>query len=369
MSERQKLLVLIAAFLVFYFVPWHHASVQEAINAALMLLNEYAREHTLTCLVPAFFIAGGMAVFVKKDAVLQYLGPKAKRYIAYPVASASGAVLAVCSCTILPLFAGIYTRGAGVGPATAFLFAGPAINVTAVFLTGTVLGWDLSIARIIASFVIAIVTGLIMATIFRRHDEERTGFMVGDADEEKMTTGWLLAFFGVQVANLVILGLKMNPVVKWAIVAVLLTALAGMVAGKLQSADRRSWVNETWSFTKMILPLLFVGVFAAGLIGELLPQEIVEKLLGGNRASSNFVASVFGALMYFATLTEVPIIQKLMGLGMGKGPALALFLSGYSLSIPNMIVLNKLMGSKQAFTYIGLIVVFSTIAGMIFGLV
>lgn len=369
MTEWKKLLLLVGAFLVFYLVPWEHVNVQTALNAAFMLLGEYAREHTLTCLVPAFFIAGGMAVFVKKDAVLKYLGPKAKRYIAYPVASASGAVLAVCSCTILPLFAGIYTMGGGVGPATAFLFAGPAINVTAVFLTGTVLGWDLSIARIIASFVIAIATGLIMATLFRRHDEERAGFSVGDADQDKLSPGWLLAFFGLQVANLVILGLKINPVLKWGIVALLLTGLAAIVASKLKPPDRRSWVGETWSFTKMILPLLFVGVFAAGLIGELLPQETVERLLGGNRLGSNFVASVFGALMYFATLTEVPIIQKLMGLGMGKGPALALFLSGYSLSIPNMIVLYRLMGAKQAGTYIALIVVFSTIAGLVFGMV
>jgi len=174
-SEFRKFLLLVAAFLVFYFVPWGRETVQSAVFAGFVLLGEYAREHTLTCLVPAFFIAGGMAVFVKKDTVLRYLGPRAKKYIAYPVAGLSGGVLAVCSCTILPLFAGIYSSGGGVGPATAFLFAGPAINVTAVFLTGTVLGWDLSVARIIASFFIAIVTGLIMAALFRSSDEERTG--------------------------------------------------------------------------------------------------------------------------------------------------------------------------------------------------
>lgn len=369
MSELSKFLLLVAAFLVFYFVPWGQDLAQSAIVAGLVLLGEYAREHTLTCLVPAFFIAGGMAVFVKKDAVLRYLGPKARKYLAYPVAASAGGVLAVCSCTILPLFAGIYTRGAGIGPAAAFLFAGPSINVTAVFLTGTVLGWDLSIARIIASFFIAIVTGLIMAALFRRQDEERTGFLVGDADQARMSTGVLLLFFGLQVANLVVLGLKISPVVKWSVAALLLGGLALIATTKLVSDDRRSWVHETWCFTKQILPLLFVGVFAAGLLGELLPQSTVQALVGGNRASSNFVASIFGALMYFATLTEVPIIQKLMGLGMGKGPALALFLSGYSLSIPNIIVLNRLMGTKQAFTYIGLIVGMSAVAGMIFGLV
>ncbi len=369
MNERQKFLLLVAAFLVFYFVPWGHDLAQSAIAAGLMLLGEYAREHTLTCLVPAFFIAGGIAVFVKKGAVLKYLGPKAKKYIAYPVAASSGAVLAVCSCTILPLFAGIYTGGAGIGPAAAFLFAGPSINVTAVFLTGMVLGWDLSIARIIASFFIAIVTGLILAAMFRRRDEERTGFLLDEADKGKMTMGMLLLFFGLQVANLVVLGLKISPVIKWSIVAVLLGGLTVIITTKLVSDDRRSWVDETWTFTKQILPLLFVGVFAAGLLGELLPEATVQALVGGNRISSNFVASIFGALMYFATLTEIPIIQKLMGMGMGKGPALALFLAGYSLSIPSMIVLNRLMGSKQALTYIALIVGFSTLAGLIFGLI
>jgi len=368
-TETRKLLLLVAAFLVFYFVPWGHESAQSAVAAGLVLLGEYAREHTLTCLVPAFFIAGAMAVFVKKDAVLRYLGPRAKKYLAYPVAASSGAVLAVCSCTILPLFAGIYTNGAGIGPAAAFLFAGPSINVTAVFLTGTVLGWDLSIARIIASFVIAIVTGLIMAAVFRRQDEERTGFLLGDAGSHKMTPGMLVLFFGLQVANLVVLGLKISPIVKWSIVAVLLGGLAVIIATKLSSEDARSWRDETWTFTKQILPLLFVGVFAAGVIGELLPEATVQALVGGNRPSSNFVASIFGALTYFATLTEVPIIQKLMALGMGRGPALALFLSGYSLSIPNMIVLNRLMGTKQAVVYIGLIVLFSTLAGLMFGLI
>jgi len=368
-TETRKLLLLVAAFLVFYFVPWGHESAQSAIAAGFVLLGEYAREHTLTCLVPAFFIAGAMAVFVEKDAVLKYLGPRARKYIAYPVAASSGAVLAVCSCTILPLFAGIHTAGAGIGPAAAFLFAGPSINVTAVFLTGTVLGWDLSIARIIASFFIAIVTGVIMAAVFRRQDEDRAGFGVGDADTGRIGTGVLVAFLGLQVAALVVLGLKISPVLKWSVVGVLLGGLAVIITTKLPREDRRSWRDETWTFAKQILPLLFAGVFAAGLIGELLPEATVQALVGGNRASSNFVASVFGALMYFATLTEIPIIQKLMGLGMGKGPALALFLSGYSLSIPNIIVLNRLMGTKQAFTYIGLIVGFSTLAGLIFGLI
>ena len=368
MKEWTKLAVLVGGFLLLYFAPVGSVSVGSSISAGLVLLQEYARLHVLTCLVPAFFIAGTIAVYVKKDAVMRLLGPSTKKYIAYPVGSVSGGILAVCSCTILPLFTGIYKRGAGIGPAVAFLFAGPAINVTAILLTSSVLGWDFAAGRLVAALVISIVTGLIMAVIFRDHDRN-TGsndFTGGQTDLPYSNTSITL-FFLLQLAVLVIFGLSMNPVLKGILIACSLLVIGSIVVFIFRREHTVEWFRETWDLTKKIMPYLFVGVFIAGMIEMLVPPELITRLVGENTFLSNSIASTFGAFMYFATLTEVPIVQKLMGLGMGRGPALTLFLTGNALSLPSMIVLFKVMGRKQAIVYILTIMTLSVAAGMVFG--
>lgn len=369
-KEWTRVGALIVVFFIFYFLPMRSKIVLDAVVAGLALLSEYAQKHVLTCLVPAFFIAGGISVFMKKEAILKLLGPSAPKYIAYPIASVSGGILAVCSCTILPLFAGIYKRGAGIGPAVAFLFTGPAINVTAIFLTSRAIGWDFAIARLIAAMIISVITGLIMAAIFREHDEaNKQNGQFGIGEESKPYSNLTVAvFFLTQLLILVILGLRISLAIKYSIAVLALLVLLGIVFFKYQREDNRQWMLETWDLVKKITPYLFAGVFAAGVLGVVLPQSFVQRLVGGNSIVANGVASVSGALMYFATLTEVPIIQQLLQLGMGRGPALALFLTGNALSLPSMIVLYSIMGRKQATVYILLIVILSTGAGMLFGL-
>jgi hypothetical protein len=369
MKEWQKFVLLVAAFLIFYFAPIDAPVVLTAFGAGLTLLQEYARLHVLTCLVPAFFIAGTIAVFVKKDAVLKLLGPATKKYIAYPIASVSGGILAVCSCTILPLFTGIYRRGAGIGPAVAFLFTGPAINITAILLTGSVLGWDFAISRLIASMSISIIAGLIMAAVFREHDEKNINgeFVSGMSGDVSYSNAIIVVFFLLQLAVLVAFGLSISPVVKATLIIAMILVLMAIILWKFRKEHTLEWLNETWGLGKKILPYLFIGVFIAGMIEVIVPQEVVIRLVGENTLFANVVASTFGAFMYFATLTEVPIIQKLMGLGMGRGPALTLFLTGNALSLPSMIVLFKIMGKRQASVYILTIILLSVIAGWLFG--
>ncbi len=367
-TEWKKFFWLVAAFLVFYLVPMDSGTVRESLSSGLLLLQEYARKHVLTCLVPAFFIAGAIAVFVKKDSILQLLGPQAKKSIAYPVASVSGGILAVCSCTILPLFAGIYKRGAGIGPAVAFLFTGPAINVTAIFLTGNAIGWDFALGRLFFSVVIAIIVGLLMGVIFREDDEKNAAdFPVGMEEEKPYSNRTIALFLFFQFGILIILGVQIQPTLKWGIALMFLLGLLYLVFFKYQKEDNAEWVSETWDLTKKIMPFLFVGIFAAGIIEVVIPDRWIHLSVGRNTLTGNAVASVSGALMYFATLTEVPIIQTLMKMGMSRGPALTLFLTGNSLSIPSILVLFNLMGRKKALTYIVLICTFSVLAGWIFG--
>jgi hypothetical protein len=308
-------------------------------------------------------------VYVKKDAVLQLLGPTTKKYIAYPIASISGGILAVCSCTILPLFTGIYRRGAGIGPAVAFLFTGPAINITAILLTGSVLGWDFAIGRLIAAVIISVIAGLFMAFLFRDHDRNTANgsFAAGLGGDVEYSNVLILAFFMLQLAILVLFGLSIDPLLKAVLTISMIAVLLGIVFFKFQKEHNLAWLSETWDLTKKILPYLFVGVFMAGIIEVVVPHEVVTSLVGQNSLLSNAIASTFGAFMYFATLTEVPIIQKLMGLGMGRGPALTLFLTGNALSLPSMIVLFKVMGNKQATAYILSIMTLSVAAGWLFG--
>lgn len=357
-------IIITLAFLIFYFTPFDNVTISESILNGFRMLNEYARQHVLLCLVPAFFIAGTITVLLKKEAILKLLGPDAKRIVSYPIAAISGAVLAVCSCTILPLFGGIYKKGAGIGPAITFLFAGPAINIAAVFLTARVLGWNLGFARMIATITAAIIIGLIMELVFQ--EKGAGGFVTSSENNNDAVKG--IIFFLLQLIFLVVSGLKFNQTIKTSTMGVLGISVFGMALFGFEKSQTKSWLEETWDFAKKILPYLFIGVFLAGVITKLLPENVVVTLLGKNNVFSSLVASVIGALMYFATLTEVPIVQALTQLGMAKGPTLSLLMAGNTLSLPSMIVITKLLGKKKAFTYFGLVIAFSTLFGFLYGI-
>jgi hypothetical protein len=340
----------------------------------------------LTCLIPAFFIAGAIAVFVSQASVLKYFGATAKKLLSYSVASVSGTILAVCSCTVLPLFAGIYTQGAGIGPATAFLYSGPAINVLAIVLTARILGWELGIARAIGAVIFAILTGLLMAFFFRKDEASRTAGQIYLPDEEEKGRSLPQdAIFMLVMVLILIFAAFAKPsdgstglwpaifAAKWYITAGLLVILTFMLNRWFRKDECVNWVESTWGFMKQVFPLLGAGVLVAGFMlgrpghSALIPEHYIQSLLGGNSLWANFFASISGALMYFATLTEVPILQGLLGAGMGKGPALALLLAGPALSLPNMLVIGSVMGVKKTATLCGIIVILSTVAGMIYG--
>ena len=338
----------------------------EVLNSGISALIEYLSAHVLTCLVPAFFIAGAIAVFVSQASVMRYFGASANKVLAYSVASVSGAILAVCSCTILPLFAGINKRGAGLGPAIAFLYSGPAINILAIVYSARLLGLDLGFARAVGAVVFSIVIGLIMAFIWRKEELEKVnnpGELVLPQEEGRTKPQSItLLYFAILVGILVFGAAR-----KWLITGVLLVILGLILYRWFAKNELKSWMEQTWDLFKKIFPILIAGVFVAGIIKALLPQSVVESWLGGNGLKSTFVASLFGALMYFSTLTEVPIIRALMDLGMGRGPALALLLAGPALSLPNMIVIAGIIGLKKTGVYVFLVVIMATLTGIIFG--
>jgi uncharacterized protein len=385
MKDRYYLLVIVGVFLAAYYVPWSAPLIRQSGLEAFLMLQEYAREHVLTCLIPALFIAGAIAVFVSQAAVIKYFGPGAKKILAYSVASVSGTILAVCSCTVLPLFAGIYIRGGGIGPATSFLYSGPAINVLAIVLTARVLGWKLGLARAIGAVGFAYLIGLCMHFIYRKEEKTREAknFFLPD-EEGKARPLWKDAVYMATLVGILIFaawGKPAEPVgfweavweVKWYITIGFLILLGLELFFWFRRDEMKSWGESTWGFGKQILPLLFGGVLVAGfLLGRpgheaLIPEKWIQDLVGGNSLWANLFSSIAGALMYFATLTEVPILQGLIGSGMGQGPALALLLSGPALSLPSMLVIRSIIGTEKMLVYSGLVVVFSTIAGMIFG--
>ena len=386
MKERTKLFLIVLTFLAAYYVPWGNDTIRQSGLEAFMMLQEYAREHVLTCLIPAFFIAGAIAVFVSQASVLKYFGASAMKILSYSVASISGTILAVCSCTVLPLFAGIYSQGAGIGPATAFLYSGPAINVLAIVLTARILGWELGLARAVGAVIFAVLTGLLMAFFFRKEDAARTtGKMYLPEDGVKDRSLTQDALFMLTLVLILIFAAFARPAqgstglwpaifsVKWYITGALLIILGFMLKGWFFKDERINWVQSTWGFMKQIFPLLGAGVLVAGfMLGRpghpaLIPEHYIQSLVGGNSLWANLFASVSGALMYFATLTEVPILQGLLGAGMGKGPALSLLLAGPALSLPNMLVIGGVMGVKKTATFCTIIVIFSTVAGMLYG--
>jgi len=386
MKERTKLVLIVLIFLACYYIPWSNTTIRQSGLEAFMMLQEYAREHVLTCLIPAFFIAGAIAVFVSQASVLKYFGATAKKILSYSVASVSGTVLAVCSCTVLPLFAGIYSRGAGIGPATAFLYSGPAINVLAIVLTARILGWELGLARAIGAIIFAVLTGLLMAFFFRKDDAARaTGQMyLPDEDKKGRTLLQDTLYMLTMVLILIFAAFARTATgstglwsaifaAKWYITIGLLIVLGIMLKSWFTRDECVNWVESTWGFMKQIFPLLGAGVLVAGfMLGRpghpaLIPEHYIEYLVGGNSVWANLFASISGALMYFATLTEVPILQGLIGAGMGKGPALSLLLAGPALSLPNMLVIGGVMGLKKTAAFCIIIVILSTIAGMSYG--
>jgi uncharacterized membrane protein YraQ (UPF0718 family) len=425
-NEWKVLAWMLGIFAVLFWLPVGVPRFDGAVTEALALTRWYAREHVLLCLVPAFFIAGAIASFVSQAAVMKYLGPKAPKVLAYGVASVSGTILAVCSCTVLPLFAGIHTMGAGLGPATAFLYSGPAINVLAVVLTASVLGAKLGAARAIGAVLFAVMVGALMAVIFRRSEQQRVDAAMALPEPEGVRPlAQTAAFFAAQVVVLVFANwarpddptglwfaiwrgkwwltaagaLALGVIlVRWfglaawkaaaiaAPTAILALALpqhpelaftAGVLGLALVTAraegELGEWFASSWGYAKLILPLLLGGVLAAGLLlgrpghEGLIPSGWVESAVGGNGFAATLFAAVAGALMYFATLTEVPILQGLLGAGMGDGPALALLLAGPALSLPNMIVIASVIGWKKTGVYVGLVVVMATVTGMVYG--
>ncbi len=385
-GKNRLLTVMVGVFLVAFFVPWSAPRVSAAVQESFLMLGEYAREHVLLCLVPAFFIAGAITVFLNQQSVIKYLGPDAPKLVAYSVASISGTILAVCSCTVLPLFKGIYKKGAGLGPAVSFLYSGPAINILAIILTAKVLGIQLGIARAVGAIAFAFIIGLLMQLIHFKEDKERAKnaamFQSFDDDEERG-----LGKMGVYMASMVGILVFLNWAPsggsvawwdflyrwKWVISGAFGLVLLYTLVKWFKTTELGDWVIATRDFAIQILPLLFGGVLVAGfLLGRpghmaLIPEKWIADLVGTNSLGSNLIASVAGALMYFATLTEVPIMQGLLGAGMNQGPALALLLAGPSLSLPSLLVIGGELGPRKTLTYVGLVVVMSTAAGMLYG--
>lgn len=385
-DQARKLLLYLGVFLITYLVPVEDQRVRGAILEAFSMVHEYAQQHVLLCLVPALFIAGAIAVFLSQTSVIRYLGAQANKLVAYMVASVSGAILAVCSCTVLPLFAGIYTRGAGLGPAVAFLCSGPAINVLAIALTARVLGTGLGTARALGAVGIALVAGRLMEALFHREDQARTDALgltdgLEVAGERPL---WQTALYFATMVGILVFANWSKPRgdsslwvavyhARWVVTGALVVALALMLWRWFRRDELRTWAQQTWGFAAQVLPLLFVGVLIAGfLLGRpghegVIPSEWITGLLGGNSLEANLFASVAGAFMYFATLTEVPVVQGLIGAGMGEGPALALLLAGPSMSLPSMLVTSSILGPKKTAVYVMIVVVLSTLAGFVYG--
>ncbi|MGE4454455.1 MAG: permease [Sphaerochaeta sp.] len=387
LTPNKKLLLIGGIFLAVFFTPFTHPRVAGAIQEAFLMLADYAHEHVLLCVVPAMFIAGAVVVFLNQQAVMKYLGPSAKKMVAYTVASVSGAILAVCSCTVLPLFKGIYKKGAGLGPAVSFLYSGPSINILAIILSYKVFGWKIGLTRMVLAIIFAFIIGLTMHLIFHKEDEKRLSderLFRDMGGKESRSLLQMSIFMASMIGILVFLNWapSQGSSTLWDLIYRLKYWISGAFALLLAYSLIRwftkeelvEWGGATRDFALQILPLLFGGVMVAGFllgrVGEqaLIPSAWVASLVGGNSLLSNFFASISGAFMYFATLTEIPIVQGLIGSGMGQGPALALLLAGPSLSLPSMLVISGELGLKKTVVYIVLVVILSTFAGYFFGL-
>ncbi len=439
-KELKTLTWIVVIFSAVFFMPLENARFTTAVEATLDLARWYAREHIILCLLPAFFIAGAIAVFVSQGAVVRYFGANAKKWLSYTVASLSGGILAVCSCTILPLFTSIYKRGAGLGPAIAFLYSGPAISILSIILTAHILGLEMGIARAVGAIGFSVIIGLVMSFIFRKEEKAKkeTQMIITATTEKRPIWQTTVHFFtlvlilvfanwgapaesdgglwngifnckwyitaalalllcwslvrlldvnpvhislgvgatavSALLANLFMDNAKLIPLVP---MVVAVTALSGLLLFDRKNAENREWALASWGFAKQILPLLAVGVLISGFllgsthdsiaIAGIVPNSWIEWAVGGNSLLANFFASFVGAFMYFATLTEVPIVQGLLASGMGKGPALALLLAGPSLSLPNMLVIRGVLGTKKTVAYVALVIIMATVSGYAYG--
>ncbi|MFC2124327.1 permease [Bacteroidota bacterium] len=433
--ETGILIWIIVVFVAVFFMPLNNLRFNEAIFASLDLSKWYAREHVILCLIPAFFIAGVIAVFLSQASILKYFGANTKKWVSYSVASVSGTILAVCSCTVLPLFSSIHKRGAGLGPAIAFLYSGPAINILAIILTARILGWEMGLARVVGAVLFSVIIGLIMNIVYRKEEKEKAEEQLGFPDPPEKRPMWQTTFHFFTLVLILVFANWGKPgegvtggtwyflwAYKWYITSVLgavlaisfiyilkiswwrvllvtcvtvlagiisanplitiLTAIAGIIIITLfdkGDPDNREWTLSSWDFTKQIMPLLAIGVVIAGFllgsthdetrIAGIVPNEWIIALVGSNSIFSNLFSSVVGAFMYFATLTEVPILQGLMAAGMSKGPALALLLAGPSLSLPNILVIRSVVGNQKTIVYVTLVIIMATISGLIYGLI
>lgn len=429
-TEWKPLAVILAVFLTAFYMPLGNARFDGALNEAFELTKWYAREHVVLCLLPAFFIAGAISVFIRKDSVMRFLGASANKAVAYGVASMSGSILAVCSCTVLPLFAGIYKRGAGIGPASAFLYSGPAVNVLAIIMTARILGFDIGFARAVSAIAFSLAIGLTMSALFNRKagkEQPKENVASSHSESERYERPlWHTSLFFLLMIVILVFANWAKPdategvyaviySIKWIVTSLAAFALAiilvtmlriaawkviGAVAAVFAAAlilpanpvlaftvgiislsvviggdkgEAGEWFYASWEFAKQIFPLLLFGILLSGfLLGRpgsegIIPSVWISSFVGGNSIFANLAASVVGAFMYFATLTEIPILEGLIGSGMGKGPALALLLAGPALSLPSMLVIRSVIGGKKTLVYIALVIVMSTIAGYIFG--
>jgi len=338
------------------------------VSSGFAAVYDYVLAHTLFCLVPAFFIAGAMAALIPKDLLLPYLGKDSPKHIAYPLSVVSGLLLAVCSCTVLPLFAGIKKGGAGIGPAIAFLYTAPATNIVAILYTGSLIGWDVAAARIVLSILFAVSIGMIISKMFHEQEEaQATDTFVRSSESHDIKR--LVYLFSVLVGILLV-GTRVSvPWIKYVLVLILIGASA-LIAKKLFAKEERdSWMRETWGFAKTIAPLLLVGVFVSGMVKVLLPEEFVTTYMGSNSLTALLIPVLFGVLVYFPTLVEVPMAKVFIDLGMGKGPLMAYLLADPVLSLPSILVVSKIMGAKRTVAYISLIIVFTVFGGYLFGVV
>ncbi len=419
-------------FVAAYFMPLSEGGAfSRAILEGFRLLQWYVRNHTLACVLPAMFIAGAIITFLSQGSVMRHLGPKSNKVLAYGVASVSGVILAVCSCSVLPVFAGIYTMGAGLGPASAFLYSGPAINILAIFLTARVLGIPIGAGRAVGAVFFAVIIGAMMAVIFRRSEGER---FAGAADlaapEAPRRPLWKTSCFLAAMVAFLVFSDWYNPgdvvvhradgtkfaavqlqemrheVVfqlsepwggktagekvtlpkasiasveeaktwviainhqKWVLAGLMGALVLLMVWRWFERDELNLWMSNTWDFAKTLVPLLFGGVFVVGVVGALLPEAYVAGFVGDNSLRSNLVASVIGAFWYFATLTEIPICEALRRLGMHNGPLMALLLAGPALSLPSMLVIGKVVGARKTAVFVLLVVVMATVTGTWFG--
>ena len=432
MKREFKIFAALAGiFLAAYFLPLSNPKIQDAIQESFRLLQWYARNHTLACIVPALFIAGAIITFLSQSSVMRYLGPKANPILAYGVASVAGCVLAVCSCSVLPMFAGIYQLGAGLGPASAFLYSGPAINVLAIFLSARVLGLPLGVARAVGAVVFSVAIGLLMAVIFRKAERAKieAAIQMPESEKPRRHIGKTALYLACMIMFLIfsdwfnpgnvivkttdgqqfkaivihetkdavrfqleedfgsakssdkitlpktqIAGMQDQKTwvlaiyhIRWYLAGLMALAVLLMAWRWFDKDEIHTWLHNTWDFAKLLVPLLYGGVFIVGFVSVLLPEKQVAQWVGDNSLRSNLVASVIGAFWYFATLTEIPITQALMKLGMNSGPALALLLAGPALSLPSMLVIQRIMGTKKTIVFISLVIIMATISGMLFG--